>query len=142
MTAEDVPSVEPGTLQMWANSIAARLNAHVYLVGSALVQENPRDIDIRVVLTAEQYEARYGERGWIERHLFGPVEPSDGLRRWLADCAKLGDWAAKYHRMNIDFQIQHEQEVRHYGYTENPRVQLDDLDLSFASPDLAELAAT
>lgn len=115
-------------LRSWANTIAARFGAHVYLTGSALTKAEPRDIDIRVVLTADQYEARYGNRGWVERHLLGDNEPSPGMKRWMADVVKLGEWVTRHHQLNIDFQIQHEAEVRHYGYDAAPRIQLDDLD--------------
>lgn len=131
------PSLDPLQLRHWANSVAARFAAHVYLVGSCLQKQKPRDVDIRVVLTHELYEARYGTRGWIERHLLGSEEPSDGYLRWLADCAKLGEWASRYHGLNIDFQVQHEDEVEHFSYGDKPRIQLDDLDLSRCSADLA-----
>lgn len=114
-------------LRTWANTIASRFNAHVYLCGSAIRKLEPRDIDIRVVLTRDQYEARYGNRGWYERHLDTGPEPSAGLLRYMEDVAKLAEWISQTHKLNVDFQIQHEDEVAFFGDKDKPRIQLDDL---------------
>lgn len=90
-------------LRGWANQVAARFAAPVYLVGSALFEEDPRDVDIVVILPDAAFAARYESCGDFQA-LGSQV--SEGARRWAADVAKIGGQLALFHRMNVDFKIQ------------------------------------
>lgn len=51
-------------LREWAKSITDRTGWKVYLVGSTLEKELPRDIDVSVIMPFEEYERLYGK--WPE----------------------------------------------------------------------------
>lgn len=111
-------------LRPWANLVSARFGAPVYLVGSALREKWPRDIDVRVILPADDYVARYGS--WLDRKDVSLVRWPIGARRWAADCGKQNRYVAKVHGLNVDFQIHHEQEAE--KEEANPRVRLDEVE--------------
>jgi len=119
-------------LEGWANQIAARFHAPVYLVGSALAQAQPRDIDIRVVLTEEAFLKRYGCT-WIDAETIGPwshVDRPIEVARYWTDVAKLGKWAAEHHgggMLNIDFQVQTDNANNARSHGNKPRIRLDKL---------------
>lgn len=46
-------------LRKWAEQVANRTGYKVYLVGSTLEKEVPRDIDISVIMPFEEYERLY-----------------------------------------------------------------------------------
>lgn len=130
-------------LRGWANQMAARFGAPVYLVGSALDDPNARDIDIRIVLPDEDFAARYGDvcdfmvEGWSP-------EWGEGRKRWGADMAKLSRdvvlWGGralhligrsplnKLHGFNVDLKVEPESVAR--AYADRPRERLDALNLS------------
>lgn len=75
----------------------------VYLVGGAQTQDDPRDLDIVVVLTDPVFVACYGDRpaawlperteaavkAWIDEHVGSRIgAPSRLWERWAVDCAK------------------------------------------------------
>ncbi len=120
----------------WANQIAARYGFPVYLVGSALTETEPRDVDVRVVLSDDAFYARYGigpmraeGQAWI-----GADEQHEGTRRWHADMAKMARQAANVLHVNIDFQVQSESIVLVRRHHEKPRIRIDTLDLSELPP--------
>ncbi len=113
-------------LRGWANQIAARFNAPVYLVGSALREARPRDIDVRVVLSDEQFVGRYGIAATAPYHL-GLNDGGEPLRLFWRDVAKLGDWCARHHGLNIDFQIQSDALAGKYSGMQ--RLRIDTLDV-------------
>ncbi len=47
-------------LRTWARWLAVHAQAHVYLVGSALDHDSPRDVDVAVVWPRERYEYHFG----------------------------------------------------------------------------------
>lgn len=103
------------TVGPFANYIAARYNAPVYLVGSVLQKPTPRDIDIRVVVRDAEFTGRYGVT--VEEWHSGKVPQS-----WVDDMAKRNGELASGHRMNGDFQVIPEHEAkRHEG---QPRILL------------------
>jgi hypothetical protein len=81
-------------LLAWARFLAARFSAPVLLVGSALYTDNPRDVDIRVVMDGEHFDARFGG-GWYD----APPQ------LWVRDMAKLSRDIAVELGMNIDLQV-------------------------------------
>lgn len=44
----------------WAQEVADATGGKVYLVGSALHKNHPRDLDVSIVLPHDEYERRYG----------------------------------------------------------------------------------
>ena len=108
----------------WANQLAARFAAPVYLVGSALTTTSPRDIDVRVVLDDDAFEARYGVSAaqWA-REMWGTW--SAGSLRWGADMAKLNAQAVKAFAWNLDVQVH--PEIAAVRHADRPRLRLDAL---------------
>ncbi len=74
--------------QRWANAIFARYGHPVYLVGSSLGGAG-RDVDVRVILPNDEFEARFPKREGLD---------------W--EVGKLTRDAALFCHLNIDFQIQ------------------------------------
>ena len=124
-------------LSGWANQIAARYGAPVYLVGSSLAVEDlrdARDFDIRIVLPDAEFETRFGVEAttWAREQW---STWSDGSRRWGAEMAKLGrafttTWASL--GLNVDIQVH--PAVMGRAFHGKPRVRLDTLDLEDPSP--------
>jgi hypothetical protein len=48
-------------IRTWAQTLADELKAPVYLVGSVLEKDIPRDIDISVIFPVKIYEERFGK---------------------------------------------------------------------------------
>jgi hypothetical protein len=95
--------------------MAARYNAPVYLVGSALAKANPRDIDVRVTLSEEHFTARFGvdSHGWT---MEGPPQS------WIDEIGKFCEDESKRQRFPVDFQVY---PARHaIRYIGRPRVVL------------------
>ncbi|MDP4163369.1 MAG: hypothetical protein Q8898_09725 [Bacillota bacterium] len=49
------------SLRKWAEKLANETGFPVYLVGSVLEKETPRDFDVSVIMPFEEYERRYGK---------------------------------------------------------------------------------
>ncbi len=116
-------------LRNWANQIAARFGRPVYLVGSSLVCDDARDIDVVVVLPDDEYWGRYGRRyEWMRSAREATDEDwSEAGKRWALDVGKISAQAAAEGVGNIDFRIQNAvvASVSHEG---KPRVRLDSID--------------
>lgn len=112
-------------LRPWANQMAARFGAPVYLAGSACRLEKPRDIDIRIELTEGEFVARYGEPSKWSRDLW-QLSEDDGARLYLMDMMHLSREASLMLRCNIDFAVQPPYIAD--LYTGRHRLRLDDLD--------------
>jgi len=119
-------------LRPWANQMAARFNAPVYLVGSALTEEHPRDVDVRIVLPDEAFLQRYG-CSWEHVRLIGPSgtqhEAYPDVCRYWRDVAKLGAWASKHHSRGLNFDLQVEGSSWAEQFAGLPRIRLDDVQL-------------
>ena len=87
----------------FANQLYCRYNAPVYLVGSSLYEENPRDVDIVVEIPDKQFEHRYGSIVRWEA-LWGG-DWGEGKQKWAMDVAKLSSVATNYIKENIDFKV-------------------------------------
>jgi hypothetical protein len=88
----------------WANQMYSRFGYPVYLVGSSLHSENPRDVDIRIMLPDEVFEARYGDvYDWMAEG-YRPVW-GETRQKWARDMGKLSMEATLCIRQNIDFQV-------------------------------------
>jgi len=111
-------------LRGWANLMASRYGRPVYLVGGALTDATPRDIDVRVVLSATEFEARFGDwRNWNYR--VTKLECDEGQRRWHLEIAKMNKQGAGATQLPIDFQVQALPEAM--AYVKERRQRLDDI---------------
>jgi hypothetical protein len=90
-----------------------------------LHSESPRDIDIRIVISDEQFEARYGnvldwiDDGWSEVWR----EPR---QKWARDMAKLSQDVTRITKQNVDFQVYSETYAQCFNGKE--RLRLDTID--------------
>lgn len=94
-TAAEILTIK---LKAWATQLAARFGAPVLLVGSALRKLHPRDVDVRIVIPDEEFEARYGVT-W-DRWSRGV-----DAQRWIDDMAKLGRNMVLTYKINLDLQV-------------------------------------
>lgn len=106
-----------------ANSLAVRYGAHVVLVGGALTDEDPRDYDVRIVLSDADFMVLYG--GTLYRNR--PAEALFDYELWEwkrgYDCLKLSRLMTHRMCVPVDFCIQAESEARvHEG---KPKIRLD-----------------
>jgi hypothetical protein len=94
-------------LRRWALYMAARFNAPVLLVGSALYKSHPRDIDVRIIISDVQFNARYGvdSHGWT---MDGPPQ------KWVDDMGNLCEKEATLAGLNLDFQVYPANHARQY----------------------------
>ncbi|HEY2509508.1 MAG TPA: hypothetical protein VGI39_01510 [Polyangiaceae bacterium] len=92
-------------LRGWANLMASRYGRPVFLCGGALKDATPRDIDVRVVLLASEFEARFGPWRSAERVLTD-VDEMDADRRWHVEIAKMNVQGANHTHLPVDFQVQ------------------------------------
>jgi hypothetical protein len=79
----------------WSQYMAARYNGAVFLVGSLLTKQNPRDIDLRIVVADAEFCGRYG----LESYAHFPNQA------WVDDMAKRNGELARDFRINPDFQV-------------------------------------
>lgn len=87
-------------LVIWANQLAGRFNAPVYIVGSSLVRNDARDLDVIVIIPDDEFKNRYN----ISCHDVQLVR----AQKYWEDMAKLGSWAHRNVVENIDFKVQDE----------------------------------
>lgn len=119
----------PCVLRAWAfaSALSARYyGAPVYLVGGALTDPDPRDLDIVVPLDDELFVACYGDEGDVATGWANAVRganPPPMWRRWARDCAKTSRQMTLFCRRAVDFKVQPECYFAiHEGL---PRVRLD-----------------
>lgn len=105
--------------------MALRFGRPVYLVGSARKLPDPRDVDVRVMVTDPEFKARWGDpEAWHEA-LWWPSR-NDGSLRYAADMWDLSREASLVLQLNIDFQVQPPVEASKYDPKE--RTRLDDVE--------------
>ena len=85
-----------------ANHWYAYYGGPVFLIGSALEKEEPRDIDIRVVVTKEDFERLYGKyEDFSKEYVSGEFGPCTWS--WVEDRLKRCRLAYAETNANIDF---------------------------------------
>jgi hypothetical protein len=94
------------SLRLIGNRMRGLYGVPVFLVGSALRQDNddPRDIDIRMMLSESDFARRYGDpQKWSDE---GSTGRWTRIRwRWSDDCVKLSRDAWAHTRLNCDVQV-------------------------------------
>jgi hypothetical protein len=123
----DTPEERVRRLQLqlhgWACQVATRFGAPVYLVGSTLTEQNPRDVDISIVLSDDDFAARYGDVQEWDSEMYG-IAWGEGRQRCAEDQVKLTRHLVTSYRMNVDLKIEplFRAEAIYQG---KPRVRLD-----------------
>jgi len=109
-----------------ARGLSARFyGCPVYLVGSAVTRDDPRDIDVVVVLPTDLFVAAYGDPGDDITHFlraWGEPKPARIWQRWARECAKQGAAMTREFHRAVDFKIMHDRDSR--TISDLPRVTL------------------
>lgn len=109
-----------------ANSLAARYGGPVYLVGSSISSDSPRDYDIRVVVSEYDLTRLFGPGSNTHKlEPGGRVIPSAREMAMLVEQLKVSRRLSRYFGRNIDFQI----ELPEYAAkrADKPRFRLDSI---------------
>jgi len=125
----------PFVLRAWAQAsgLSSRyFGCPVYLVGSALRDDDPRDVDLVVAMPDELFVASYGDHPWrigathdeldAWETSKGDANPAPIWRRWARDCAKQSRLLTLSCGRAVDFKVQPLRAFDAYGGT---RVRLD-----------------
>lgn len=111
-------------LRRWANALRGYYGVPVYLCGSALSgsNPNPRDWDIRLTLSEEQWRKRFGDP-WKWEEEGGSGKWTDIRWKWSDECVKNSEQGYRRTGLNIDFQIYPAAHARQYAH--RPKLRLD-----------------
>lgn len=123
-------------LRAWAQAsgLSARyFGCPVYLVGGALTDDDPRDLDLVVAMPDELFVCSYGDHPWQEGALRREIDawetskndanPAPVWRRWARDCAKQSALLTLAVGRAVDFKVQPQRSFAAYDF--KPRVRLD-----------------
>lgn len=132
---EGLPQNAP-VLRAWAQAsgVSARyFGCPVYLVGGALRDADPRDVDLIVAMPDDLFVNSYGENPWrvggVRDELDawetskGDANPAPIWRRWARDCAKQSAVLTKTCGRAVDFKVQPQRAFD--AYATQPRIRLD-----------------
>ena len=88
-----------------AKRLSKFYRAEVYLVGSALTKERPRDLDIRVYLGPGVFKRRFGigDKKFYKEGATG--QWSAARYRWSRHCTAVAHSMSVYLKVNVDFQV-------------------------------------
>lgn len=123
-----LPLSPENKLVRWANSIRVFYGHPVYLVGSQLTKENPRDVDVCCILPDDEFELRYGPVDqWIDEGCSGLYT---NLRwNWGDDVVKKCMHGRKETKLEIDFKVIPQKfDIEQYGMGKEkffPKLKLD-----------------
>lgn len=126
----------PFVLRAWAQAsgLSSRyFGCPVYLVGGALRDEDPRDVDLVVAMPDDLFVASYGDHPWrvgathdeLDAWECSKSDPSPApiWRRWARDCAKQSRLLTLSCARAVDFKVQ---PIRAFdAYATKPRIRLD-----------------
>ena len=87
-------------LDQWGYLVYLAFGEYPYLVGSALRTKKWRDVDVRLILPDEKYDALFGTR---DKEFHNP--------RWTAMCVAFSMWAKEATGLPVDFQFQRQTEA-------------------------------
>jgi len=125
----------PFVLRAWAQAsgLSARyFGCPVYLVGGALRDDDPRDIDLVVAMPDELFVCSYGDHPWQTGATHREIDawetskddanPAPIWRRWARDCAKQSRALTLSIARAADFKVQ---PIRSFDAYAGPRIRLD-----------------
>lgn len=113
---------------VYASGISARyFGLPVYLVGGALHDDDPRDIDLVVPVPDDLFRAMYNNGAAADLSTWSSgqreANPSKMWRLWARDCAKQSRNATMFVQRTVDFKTQ--PQTYFDTYSALPRVRLD-----------------
>lgn len=130
----------------WANAMSGFFGHPVYLVGSQLTKEKPRDIDIVVVIPDNDFKLRYiaydheycknrhtvtdHVEQWRMRYKTGIYEPSNWL--WWDDMCHKSLQGCLYTNSLVDFKVI-SQFHDDKDYKDTPKLRIDERETKFGS---------
>lgn len=123
----DTPCVERASI--YSHALSARYyGLPVYLVGSALRDPDPRDIDIVIPVLDDLFLAMYGDltdtlAGWQSGIRVPHADLPKTWLRWAKDCAKQGRQMTYFCRRQVDFKTQPQSYFD--TFADKPRLRLD-----------------
>jgi hypothetical protein len=104
--SRELAEFEPGIgqpegwyLDIFGHIICDVFGHSAYLVGSSLGSRDYRDVDIRVILDDDEFEAMFGTKEF-------PMAMSAGSAKWRGLCLAFSVLGEKMTGLPIDFQIQ------------------------------------
>ena len=131
---DDLPR-SPFVLRVWAQAsgLSARyFGCPVYLVGGALRDDDPRDVDIVVAMPDDLFVHSYGDHPWRVGAVHDGLDawecsknnaaPAPIWRRWARDRAKQSRLLTLSCARAVDFKVQ---PIRAFDAYAGPRVRLD-----------------
>lgn len=95
--ANFLPAPHAFELNHACQALTEAFGYHVYLVGSALAQREYRDVDVRLILPDEEFDALFPG--------FGNTNPTVNAK-WSLLSVAISLWLEKRSGLPIDFQIQ------------------------------------
>ena len=119
MMSENIKQLLP-FLKRIANQLYGYYGGPVYLVGSALTDENPRDIDIKVVVSRKDFERLFGNYDHFAVE-YSTGEFGDVAWKWVDDRLKRCRILSEEIGQNIDFGCYSEEMWR----TDFPYLRID-----------------
>lgn len=126
-------------LVRYANKMAGFYNNPVYLVGSQLDSDNPRDVDIVCIISDEEFKLR-----WLRTWCLGDNNLKDEIDKfylgihtgihetehweWYRDMWKKTLYGLKMTKLPIDFKVQ-AQSYADSHYLEKKKLRLDTMEI-------------
>ncbi|WP_221039213.1 hypothetical protein [Gelria sp. Kuro-4] len=96
-----------------ARTLARKYSCPIYLVGSALNTDTPRDVDILAIMPDDEFAKRYGSvKEWVQQGETG--DWGEARWRWSRECTRQTKQLWRVTDMKIDFQIQPESYANSY----------------------------
>jgi len=118
--------------QGMANSLAMRYGGKVYLCGSALTRSDPRDYDIRIVISQKERKRQFGEIGWYRMPDGSLVDiHRSNMNAWSTARWKQSYEGVKSNRDLADrgydypFDVQIMDEAMDVHFKDKPRIRMD-----------------
>lgn len=126
-TEKVLPANSGDRIVRWANLIRAFYGHPVWLVGSQLTSETPRDVDLVVIVPDYEFCLRFNIEveklsQWILRFNNGIFDETHWA--WSDDVTKKSLNGMRYTGLPIDFKIYPEMYVNMY-YQDYPKQQID-----------------
>lgn len=122
-------------LRVWAQAsgLSSRyFGCPVYLVGGALRDPDPRDVDVVIAMPDDLFVHSYGDHPWRVGAVHDELDawecsksdasPAPIWRRWARDCAKQSRLLTLICARAVDFKVQ---PLRAFDAYSGPRVRLD-----------------
>ena len=131
---ENIQCLQSDRLERYVNHLASFYGHSVYLVGSQLYKEDPRDVDIVIIIPNSEFVLRYINQfetightdeekceQWTLRYQSGLYNESNWV--WAKDVSNKCLQAMKNIQMNIDFKVYPEYYQNRY-HVNSPKLKI------------------